>query len=91
MTAYHAGSVPVRALEARVRKFRGRLFVANASLAFELDEVAEFIFTRVDGVATVGRIGEQVAERYGVDAARATADTAELLAQLRDEGMLAAG
>ncbi|MEU9126698.1 PqqD family protein [Kitasatospora sp. NPDC048540] len=85
---YDAQSVPARKLEARVRKFRGKLFVANASLAFELDEVAELIFRSVDGVATLQQIGEKVAAEYDISVAEAVSDCAELLAQLTENGMV---
>ncbi|MFF2773865.1 PqqD family protein [Streptomyces sp. NPDC058052] len=81
-------TVPRRKLEARVRKFRGKLFVANASLAFELDEVAEFIFKQVDGTATVRQIGEKVAATYDISADEAVADTLELLTELAGNGMV---
>ncbi|MEU7058738.1 PqqD family protein [Streptomyces sp. NPDC046197] len=80
--------VPVRSLDARVRKFRGKLFVANASLAFELDEVAEFIFKQVDGVATVRQIGEKVAAQYDISVDEAVADCAEFLTELAASDMV---
>ncbi|WP_369173401.1 PqqD family protein [Streptomyces sp. R28] len=80
--------VPRRKLEARVRKFRGKLFVANASLAFELDEVAEFIFKQVNGTATVQQIGEKVAGEYDISSDEAVADSLELLTELAANGMV---
>ncbi|WP_433394305.1 PqqD family protein [Micromonospora sp. KLBMP9576] len=77
-----------RAPAARFRKFRSKLFVANASLAFELDEVAEFIFRQVDGTATVRQIGERLAAEYDVAVEEAVTDCGELLAHLAENGMV---
>ncbi|AEV87117.1 hypothetical protein ACWT_6100 [Actinoplanes sp. SE50] len=83
-----AQSVVQRASGARFRKFRGKLFVANASLAFELDEIAEFIFRQVDGESSVEAIGAKVAAEYDVDVAEAVADSLELLSQLAQNDMV---
>lgn len=66
----------------RIRKFRGKLFVSSGANALELDEVAAFIFSQIDGVSTVQQIGERVAREYDVSVAEAVADSAELLTQL---------
>ncbi|MFI6011967.1 PqqD family protein [Streptomyces sp. NPDC051243] len=81
-------SVPRRSLDARVRKFRGKLFVANASLAFELDDVAEFFFKQVDGSTTVRQIGEKVAAEFDISVDEAVADCAEFLNELAANGMV---
>ncbi|MEV8511990.1 PqqD family protein [Dactylosporangium sp. NPDC051484] len=75
-------TVPRRRLGARVRKYRGKLFVATADRALELDECAEFVFRQVDGSRTVRQIGEQVAVTYGISLDRAVRDSAGLLVEL---------
>lgn len=85
---FNPDTVPRRCMEARMRKFRGTLFIANASLAFELDEVAEFIFRQLDGRKTVREIGELLAGDYDVSVEQATADIAELLDELAENGMV---
>jgi pyrroloquinoline quinone biosynthesis protein D len=71
-----------------VRKFRGALLVARADSTLELDEVAEFIFKRLDGTTTVRQIGEQLSTEYDVSAEEATADSIELLSELLAYGMV---
>jgi pyrroloquinoline quinone biosynthesis protein D len=74
--------VPHRNTDVRMRRFRGKLYVACGEEALELDDVASFIFSRVDGVATLQQIGEMVAREYEIPVAEAVADSAELLDQL---------
>ncbi|HET9081696.1 MAG TPA: PqqD family protein [Trebonia sp.] len=85
---YTADMVPRRSLDARVRKIRGKLYVATGSLAFELDEVAEFIFRHVDGSATAAMIAGQVASAYGVAVQEAEADVLDLLGELAGQGIV---
>ncbi len=82
MSPLDPAAVPCRRLEARARKYRGKLFVANAAQAFQLDEVAEFIFRQIDGTASMREIGEKVAVRYGSPLDDAIADAADLVEQL---------
>ncbi|HET6356856.1 PqqD family protein [Streptomyces sp.] len=81
-------SVVRRSADIRVRKFRGRLLVARADDTVELDEVAEFIFKRLDGTSTIRKIGEQLAGAYDVSADEATADSVELLTDLLRAGLI---
>ncbi|MEV4330986.1 PqqD family protein [Streptomyces sp. NPDC049597] len=81
-------SVVRRSSDIRVRKFRGSLLVARADSTLELDEVAEFIFKRLDGAMTVREIGEQLSAEYDVSAEEATADSIELLSELLASGMV---
>src|SRR5687767_4989679 len=86
--AVDADLVPRRSLDNRVRRFRGMFLVSNGEHAFELDEVASFIFGHVDGIASVRQIARLLAERYGISLDEATADTAEFLQQLAEGGVL---
>ncbi|MFI7537271.1 PqqD family protein [Streptosporangium sp. NPDC049376] len=83
-------AVPRRKLETRIRKYRGRLYVASADQAFELDHVAEYIFWEIDGKRTVREIGERVAATYGLPLEQALADTAAMLAHLAANEVLTA-
>lgn len=75
-------SVPRRSQTTRMRKYRKKLLVASGQHAFELDDVAEFIFRQVDGAATLRQIGERVATEYDIPVEQAMADAAEFLAEL---------
>ncbi|WP_033438810.1 PqqD family protein [Saccharothrix sp. NRRL B-16314] len=77
-----AEAVPRRALGCRARRYRGSLLVANADQAFELDELAEFVFRDIDGARTVHQLGERLAVRYDLPVDQAIADTADLVHQL---------
>ncbi|MEN3304582.1 MAG: pyrroloquinoline quinone biosynthesis protein [Micromonosporaceae bacterium] len=81
-------AVAERRRETRVRKYRGILFVANGVDAFELNDVAEFIFRQVDGRQTVQQIAEHVASAYDIPLYRALVDTGEAVAQLAAQAML---
>jgi hypothetical protein len=81
-------SVPRRRLDIRTRMFRGKLLVANADHAFELEDVAAFIVKHVDGVRTVREIGQRLAAAYELTEQEAVPDTAELLSQLIDHDVL---
>ncbi|MFE2644588.1 PqqD family protein [Streptomyces nigra] len=83
-----ADSVMRRAEDLRIRKFRGALLVARADNTLELDEVAAYIFKKVDGTTKVRTIGEQLAADYDVSAHEATTDAVELLTHLRDTGLV---
>jgi pyrroloquinoline quinone biosynthesis protein D len=83
-----ADSYPSRRLEARTRRYRGKLLVANTETALELDEIAEFVFRQIDGTASLRDIGRRLADRYGGDVADAIADTAALVAELVDHHIL---
>jgi len=81
-------AVAERRRETRVRKYRGKLFVANGVDAFELNDVAEFIFRQVDGRRSVQQIAEHVAVTYDIPLPRALAGTAEAVALLAGQAML---
>lgn len=83
-----AESVVRRALDARVRKFRGSLLVARGDHALRLDEVAEFIFKQLDGVVTIRQVGERLATHYDISPDEATSDSRELLAQFLELGLV---
>nr|WSX51415.1 PqqD family protein [Streptomyces sp. NBC_00974] len=79
-------SVPVVRPDIRVRKIRGTLVVAVPEQAFELAETTAFIWKRIDGVRSAGRIGELLAEEYEIDVETAVEDTVEVLAELVEYG-----
>jgi pyrroloquinoline quinone biosynthesis protein D len=76
------------ALAARVRRFRGKMFVATAEEAYELDSVAEYIFRLVDGKSTIKEIAARVAADFDVSLEQATGDAVELLQSLVEPGMV---
>lgn len=53
-----------------------------------LNESATEIFTRVDGKKTFAQICQEVADVFDIDLATSTADTAELLADLKEQGIV---
>jgi pyrroloquinoline quinone biosynthesis protein D len=72
--------VPRRRRDTRVRRYRGRLFVANSADAFELNRTAELVFRHADGEHTLGQIAERVGQVHGLSAAVALAETSWVLA-----------
>jgi pyrroloquinoline quinone biosynthesis protein D len=87
-TADGIEAVPRRRLDVRIRRFRGAVLVANATQAFELDDVAAFLLMKVDGVRSVEQLGELMAEKYGLSAIEARTTTVELLDEMREHGVL---
>ncbi|MFG2528539.1 PqqD family protein [Streptomyces sp. NPDC048516] len=83
-------AVPRRSMAARMRKFRGKLIVANGPHAVELDEIGTFVFKRVDGSTSVRGIAEQLAAEYDVSVQVAAEDIGELLADLAGSGVVEA-
>ncbi|MEU6487786.1 PqqD family protein [Streptomyces sp. NPDC046887] len=81
-------SVLQRRVEARARRYRGRLYVAVREQALEFDEVAQAIVLRIDGTSTLRGIATSVAEEYGVPADEATGDTVEFAARLLEHGVV---
>jgi pyrroloquinoline quinone biosynthesis protein D len=81
-------SVLRHAIQTRVRRFRGKMFIAAGEEAYELDELAQFIFGLVDGEKTVTEIGTRISRDYDVPVDEATADVAELLTPFAKAGML---
>lgn len=81
-------SVPARRREARVRKYRGKLFVSNSVDAFELNDIAEFIFRQADGAQTLQQISERLAAEYNLPLPQAMAHTASALTELVSHAML---
>lgn len=55
---------------------------------FTLDEVGARIWDLVDGTRSAAEIAETVAAEYDADPATIHADVLELLAELRDEGLV---
>lgn len=81
-------TVPSRSLRARVRKFRGKVFVASGDHAFELEDAAAFLFGQIDGSTSIAEIGLRLAAEYDVSSEEALADTAELFCQLAEHGVV---
>jgi pyrroloquinoline quinone biosynthesis protein D len=75
-------------MDARFRKFRGKLLISNGEEALELDEVASFIFGQIDGERSVADIARILAGEYGISFEEAAADIADLLHQLADENVV---
>lgn len=85
---FPAAGVPVRNLDIRTRNLRGKLLVALGATAFELDDVAGYIFRHIDGVSTMDEIAAMVAAEYGIPHDLALADSAEFVAGLQATGMV---
>lgn len=86
-----AGAVPCRRLDTRQRAVRGRVFLAGPRIALgleetalELDEVATFIWRRIDGARSVRQIAEVVAAEYDADLETVTDDVVELIGEFLD-------
>jgi hypothetical protein len=79
---------PRPALDTRVRRVGGRLLVARGNDAFELSDVAGFIWERCDGSRTVGDIAIEVVESYDVEPQVATDDMREIIQELESKGFL---
>lgn len=56
---------------------------------FALNETAAAVFTRIDGVRTVGEIADEVAKEFEVDPAECRDDVRELVAELFERGFVA--
>ncbi|POX58223.1 hypothetical protein C3492_39265 [Streptomyces sp. Ru62] len=84
----HARSVPRHSLEVRIRSSEGAVLLARYHQAYELPEVAAFIWRRINGTDRVEDIAGAVAETYGVDADTALQDTAEMLEWLLEEKLV---
>ena len=72
----------------RMRRFRGKMFVATAEQAYELDAVAEYIFRQVDGGTTIAQIAAKLAADYEVSDEQARTDIVELLEPFLEPGIL---
>ncbi|MFE9018908.1 PqqD family protein [Streptomyces sp. NPDC007808] len=83
-----AHSVPRHRLEVRIRSSEGAILLARYDQAYELPEVAAFIWRRIDGTDRVADIARSVAEHYGIDAGTALTDTTEMLEWLLEEKLV---
>lgn len=83
-----ADSVPRHNLEVRIRSSGGAILLARYDQAYELPEVAAFIWRRVNGADRVEDIARQVAASYGIDAGTALEDTADMLGWLLGENLV---
>jgi len=81
-------TVPSRVLNARVRNFRGKTFVAMGEQVFELTEIATLAWMSIDGSRTVADIAGIVRTEYDVDEETAVADLCELLGTLAHAGLI---
>jgi hypothetical protein len=82
-------AVVAPAVGVRVRNFRGRILLARIDQVAQLEEVGSFIWRQLDGVRTVGQVGDVVAQEYDVAPGEARADALELLADLAGLGLVA--
>ena len=64
---------------------RGKL--ADLQRIFALDPVAEFIWRKLDGSATLGNIRDEIVDVFEVDDERAAADLLEFVDRLITEGL----
>ncbi|GHG93637.1 PqqD family protein [Streptomyces lanatus] len=83
-----ANSVIRHCLEVRIRSSQGAILLARYDQAYELPEVAAFIWRRVNGTDRVEDIAGSVAEHYGIDAGTALDDTVEMLEWLLEEKLV---
>ncbi|MFH1984953.1 MAG: PqqD family protein [Pseudomonadota bacterium] len=65
---------------------RGEL--ADMQRIFALNPVADFIWQRIDGTASLGQITSAVTVDFDTDAAQAATDTAALIADLAAAGLI---
>ncbi|KPI00273.1 hypothetical protein OK074_5881 [Actinobacteria bacterium OK074] len=82
-------TVPSIRTQARFRRMRGTTMVGVGPAALELSDTAVVILGHVDGRRSVARIGELVAQEFGIDADEATADVLDLVRDLAGSGVLA--
>ncbi|MER5473900.1 PqqD family protein [Streptomyces sp. NPDC002935] len=87
-TVTSAAGVPRHNLEVRIRSSQGAILLARYDQAYELPEVAAFIWRRIDGTAPVTDIAGAVSERYGIDGPTALSDTVDMLAWLVEEKLV---
>lgn len=66
-----------------------RGMVAQRMEIFSLNEVAAFVWKRLDGITTVGQLVEAVTAEFEVEPEQARADIGDLIGQLRELGLLA--
>jgi hypothetical protein len=93
MTTAGAAPIPadlvlVRSYDTRVRNFRGKLLVARAEHAVELDEVGAYIFKSIDGSSTMAQIATRMAADYDIPYDVALADGTEFVAELAGLGIV---
>lgn len=73
---------PCRRSGVRTRRYRGVFFVAGAQCAVELDQMADFLFCRIDGNASIRQLAVAFSDQYDIDPLDALADTAEFVTEL---------
>ncbi|MFD5483314.1 PqqD family protein [Streptomyces hawaiiensis] len=83
--------MPRHSLEVRIRSSEGAILLARYDQAYELPDVAAFIWRRVNGTDRVESIARAVAENYGIDGDTAFTDTAEMLEWLLEDGLIRLG
>jgi Coenzyme PQQ synthesis protein D (PqqD) len=81
-------TVPTTNLDARVRNFQGKLFVAGPTQVLELTETASFVWKQIDGRRSVRELAAALSSEYDVDVDTATDDVAELVDELVDVGVV---
>ena len=88
LTLPDAASVPRRALDTRIRNFRGTVLVARGDTAFELSETAGVVWRGIDDRRSAGELARLLCAEYDVDYATALEDVSELLAGLARAGIV---
>ncbi len=62
--------------------------VANMQKVFALNEVAEFIWSRIDGKRSLATIRDGILSDFSAEKAQVEADIRELIAQLQESGLI---
>lgn len=80
--------IPRRRMEVRVRPRRDRMLIALAADSRELDQVATFIWRRIDGTRAISAIAADVCAEYDVELSTALRDVTEFIRDLAAGGFL---
>jgi hypothetical protein len=73
---------PSRSLDVRVRTIGDRLFIARGNQVFELQDVAEGVWSRSDGTRTVAEIAVEITNEYDVSYDQAFEDVTAFISHL---------
>ena len=69
---------------------RGQHILLAPERVLVLDDIANAVLEKLDGVTAIGDLCAALAEQYETDVETVQADVLELLADLRDKGVIAA-
>jgi pyrroloquinoline quinone biosynthesis protein D len=87
---YTPATIFRRQVNVRTRKYRGQLFVAVDDQAIEFNDIAEFIYRRLDAVTSLRDIAARLADEYGIPEEEALNDSMEFVVLLVDHGIVEA-